>query len=59
MSGRIGLREEARAGHLLARQIAGLFALGRQPLRSTVMKPLSAPGEVVSKPGEHAFHRLA
>jgi len=26
MSGHIGLREEARAGHLLARQIARLFA---------------------------------
>lgn len=25
MSGHVGLREEARAGHLLARRIAGLF----------------------------------
>jgi len=25
MGGHIGLREEARAGHLLARRIAGLF----------------------------------
>ena len=25
MSGHIGMREEARAGHLLARRIAGLF----------------------------------
>jgi hypothetical protein len=30
MSGHIGLREEARAGHLLARRIAGLFAQARQ-----------------------------
>jgi len=29
MSGHIGLREEARAGHLLARRIARLFAPAR------------------------------
>jgi len=29
MSGHVGLREEARAGHLLARRIARLFAPAR------------------------------
>lgn len=29
MSGHVGLREEARQGHLLARRIARLFVAGR------------------------------
>lgn len=31
MSGRVGLREDARLGHLLARRIAGLFPRPEPP----------------------------
>ncbi|SEQ95829.1 hypothetical protein SAMN05216600_11285 [Pseudomonas cuatrocienegasensis] len=38
MSGHIGLREEARAGHLLAQRIARLFApVSRPPQRMAAM----------------------
>ncbi|VXB18593.1 hypothetical protein PSEUDO8AS_10682 [Pseudomonas sp. 8AS] len=35
MSGHVGLREDARQGHLLARRIARLFAAGRAPALRT------------------------
>ncbi len=39
MSGHIGLREESRAGHLLARRIARLFAVAAsQPTKRTTGK---------------------
>lgn len=39
MSGHIGLREESRAGHLLARRIARLFAVAaNQPRKRTAGK---------------------
>lgn len=31
MSGRVGLREDARVGHLLAQRIADLFRQARSP----------------------------
>ncbi|WAC45691.1 hypothetical protein OU997_05850 [Pseudomonas sp. SL4(2022)] len=44
MSGHIGLREESRAGHLLARRIARLFAPAVSTRRSCVRLPVLPAG---------------
>lgn len=41
MSGHLGLREEARQGHLLARRIAGLFPRRAPAFRPPVRSPAS------------------
>jgi hypothetical protein len=39
MSGRVGLREESRLGHLLARRIARLFPRPLQPVTELRREP--------------------
>jgi hypothetical protein len=52
MSGHIGLREEARAGHLLARRIARLFGPGQgagQASRKMVVEGGQPHARIASK----------